>query len=57
MYLIFVAKQRLEKGKNLHVSLKNDWPYELDKSPFKNIGFTLKKYKLVKDQTEETEKA
>ena len=53
--LIFCAKQKLEKGQKLRVSVKNEWVYILGQSPSKTINMTLKKYKLIKGGIDEDE--
>lgn len=53
--LIFAAKQKLEKGQKLRVSIKSDWIYMMNEMPSKTIGFTLKKFKIAKNAEEQTE--
>ena len=55
--LIFAAKQKVEKGKTLRVSIKSEWTYYLQSTPARSIGMTLKKYRIAKTQEEESEMA
>jgi len=52
--LIFACKQKSnDGGAKFKVSVKNDWCYDLDKTPEHTIGFTLRKFKIAKDDKEE----
>lgn len=53
--LIFAAKQKREKGQTLRVSIKNQWIYEVEKSPLYTIGMTLRKFKIAKSQEDQQE--
>jgi hypothetical protein len=56
--LIFANNQRINDEKSkLRVSIKNDWIYELEKSPEFTIGYTLKKFKIANNDEEEKELA
>jgi hypothetical protein len=57
--LIFAAKQKLDtdKGGKVRVSIKNNWIYEMQESPCHTIGFTLKKFRIAKDNEEQSEMA
>ena len=54
--LIFACKQKPQDSKTaakFKVSVKNDWVYDLEKDPEHTIGFTLRKFKIAKTDTEE----